>query len=108
VWKKKWMEAFQKIKELLKKTSILKVPNMDKEFLVCMDASKEVLVRVLMQDDRVITYISRKLRKHEKNYAMHDLELLEIVYSLRFWRHYLIGKKFGDKSFSIASYIYSE
>jgi hypothetical protein len=33
---------------------ILNVPDMDKELLVCIDASKEVLGRVLMQDDRVI------------------------------------------------------
>jgi hypothetical protein len=64
---------------------------MDKEFLVCMDASKEGLGGVLMQDGRVITYISRKLRRHEENYATHDLELLVIVYALRVWRHYLIG-----------------
>jgi hypothetical protein len=46
---------------------------MDVKFLVCTDASKEALGRVLMQDGRVITYISRKLRRHEENYAMHDL-----------------------------------
>ena len=69
---------------------MLKVPDMDVDFLVCTDASKEGLGEVLMQDDRVITYISRKLRRHEENYAMHDLELLTIVYTLRVWRCYLI------------------
>jgi hypothetical protein len=64
---------------------------MDKEFLTCTDASKEGLGRVLLQDGRVIAYVSRKLRKHEENYAMHDLELFSIVYALRVWRHYLIG-----------------
>jgi hypothetical protein len=94
VWTEKCTEAFQKLKELLTMTLILKVPNMDKEFLVCMGTSKEFLSRVLMQDDRVVTYISRKLRKHEENYATHDLESLAIVYALRVWRHYLIGWKF--------------
>jgi hypothetical protein len=64
-------------------TSILKVPDMDEDFLVCTEKSKEGLGEVLMQDGRVITYISRKLRKHEENYTMHDLELLAIVYALR-------------------------
>ena len=76
---------------------ILKVPNMDKEFLVCTDASKEGLGGILMQDGRVIAYISRKLRKHEENYTRHDLDLLAIVYALRVWRHYLIGLKFKLK-----------
>lgn len=62
-------------------TSILKFPDMDKEFLVCTDTSKEGLGRVLMQDGRVIAYISSKLRTDEENYATHDLDLLEIVYA---------------------------
>jgi hypothetical protein len=93
VWTEKCAEAFQRFKELLMTAPILKVPDVDEEFLVCTDASNEGLGGILMQDGRVITYISRKLRKHEENYATHDLELLAIVYSLIVWRHYLIGKK---------------
>jgi hypothetical protein len=48
------MESFQKLKELLMTTLILKVPNMDRELLVCMDTSKEGLGGVLMKDGRVI------------------------------------------------------
>jgi len=40
VWTEKCIEAFQNIKELLMKMLILKVPDMDKEFLVCLDAFK--------------------------------------------------------------------
>ena len=76
---------------MLTKTPILKVPNMDTDFLVCIDISKEGLDRVLMQDGRVIAYILRKLRRHEENYVMHDLELLAIIYALEVWRHYLVG-----------------
>jgi hypothetical protein len=71
--------------------SILKFPNMDEDFLLFTDSSKEGLAEFLMQDDRMISYISRKLRNHEENYATQDLELLAIVYALRVWRHYLIG-----------------
>jgi hypothetical protein len=44
------VEEFQKLKELLTTTPILKVPDMDKEFLVCTDASMKGLGGVLMQD----------------------------------------------------------
>jgi hypothetical protein len=91
LWTDKCMESFQRLKDFLTTMSILKVPNMEEDFLVCTDASKEGLGKVLMQDGRVIAYISRKLRKHEENYVTHDLELLAIVYALRVWRHYLIG-----------------
>ena len=76
---------------MLAETPILKVLDMDADFLVCTDSSKEGLGRVLMQGRRVIAYISRKLRRHEENYATHDLELLAIVYALKVWRHYLVG-----------------
>jgi hypothetical protein len=97
VWTEKCVEAFRRLKEMLTKTPILKVPDMDADFLVCTDTSKEGLGGVLMKDGRVIAYISRKLRRHEENYVMHDLELLSIDYSLRVWRHYLIRRKFELK-----------
>jgi hypothetical protein len=91
VWTKKCTKSFQRIKGILTTTPILKVPDMDKEFLVCTDTSKDDLGRVLMKDGRAITYISRNLRKHEENYIMHDFELLAILYALGVWRHYFIG-----------------
>jgi hypothetical protein len=45
----------------------------------------------LMQERRVIAYISRKLKLHEENYATHDLELAAVVFTLKKWRHYLYG-----------------
>jgi hypothetical protein len=50
VWIEKCAEAFLRLKELLTTTPILKVPDMDVDFLVCTDASKEGLGGVLMQD----------------------------------------------------------
>ena len=74
VWTRKCVEAFWRLKEILTTTLILKVPNMDANFLVCIDASKEGLGGVFIQDDRVIAYISRKLRRHEENYVTRNLE----------------------------------
>ena len=44
-----------------------------------------------MQEQRVIAYASRALRRHEENYATHDLELAAVVHALKIWRHYLLG-----------------
>ena len=46
-----------------------------------------------MQDDKVVAYASRQLKKHEENYPTHDLELAAVVHALKIWRHYLIGNK---------------
>jgi hypothetical protein len=66
---------------------------MEKDFMVCTDASKQGLGAVLMQDGGVIAYASRKLKKHEELYATHDLELTVVMLSLKLWRHYLDGVK---------------
>jgi hypothetical protein len=46
-----------------------------------------------MQDKRVIAYASRALRPHEQNYPTHDLELADVVHTLKIWRHYLMGAR---------------
>jgi hypothetical protein len=46
-----------------------------------------------MQEGKVIAYASMQLRKHEKDYPTHDLELAAVVHALKFWRHYMIGNK---------------
>jgi hypothetical protein len=50
-WTEECVEAFLRLKELLTTASILKVLDMDADFLVCTDASKEGLGGVLMQDE---------------------------------------------------------
>ncbi|GJX95087.1 putative reverse transcriptase domain-containing protein [Tanacetum coccineum] len=57
------------------------------------DASKKGLGAVLMQRENVISYASRQLKIHEKNYTTHDLELGAVVFALKIWRHYLYGTK---------------
>nr|GFA87010.1 putative reverse transcriptase domain-containing protein [Tanacetum cinerariifolium] len=46
-----------------------------------------------MQREKVISYASRQLKIHEKNYTSHDLELGAVVFALKIWRHYLYGTK---------------
>jgi hypothetical protein len=94
VWTEKCAESLRRLKELLTTTLMLKDLDMDTKFLVWTDASKKGLGGLFMQDGRVISYILRKMSRHEENYAMHDLKLLFIVYALKVWGHYLSGQKF--------------
>ena len=41
-----------------------------------------------------MTYASRQLKVHERNYPTHDLELAAIVFTLKIWMHYLYGAQF--------------
>ncbi|GJR25714.1 putative reverse transcriptase domain-containing protein [Tanacetum coccineum] len=55
---------------------------------------QKILCAVLnMQREKVISYASRQLKIHEKNYTTHDLELGAVVFALKIWRHYLYGTK---------------
>ncbi|GJU68064.1 reverse transcriptase domain-containing protein [Tanacetum coccineum] len=81
-----------------------------KDFFAYCDASKKGLGAVLMQREKVISYASRQLKIHEKNYTTHDLELGAVVFALKIWRHYLYGTKrwsrgmgYPSQSFVIAT-----
>nr|GFB97386.1 putative reverse transcriptase domain-containing protein [Tanacetum cinerariifolium] len=80
-------EHFKAILELLKKEEL------KRNFIVYCDASNKGLGIVLMQREKVISYASRQLKIHEKNYTTHDLELGAVVFALKIWRHYLYGSK---------------
>ena len=72
---------------------VLTLPDIHRSFIVYFDASRQGLGCILIQDDKVVAYASRQLKKHEENYLIHDLELAVVVHALKIWRHYLIGNK---------------
>nr|GFD41558.1 putative reverse transcriptase domain-containing protein [Tanacetum cinerariifolium] len=62
---------------------ILALPEGSKDSIVYCDASNKGLGAVLMQREKVISYASRQLKIHEKNYTTHDLELGAVVFALK-------------------------
>ncbi|KAI3681151.1 hypothetical protein L6452_35935 [Arctium lappa] len=86
-------KAFRTLQKKLCEAPILSLPEGSEDFVVYSDTSKMGLGCVLMQRGKVIAYASRQLKIHEKNYPTHDLELAEVVFALKLWRHYLYGTK---------------
>ena len=76
VWDVQCEEMFAELKKRLTSTPILTLPNPGDPFVVYCDASKMGLGGVLMHNEKVVAYASRKLRTHEKNYPTHDLKLV--------------------------------
>jgi hypothetical protein len=93
----KWTPACQESFEMWKPKLIISlvfIPrDVHKPFSVYCDASYTGLGCVLMQEGRVVAYLSRQLKIHEKNYPTHDLELAAVFHALKTWRHYLYGQK---------------
>lgn len=80
------------MKHLLTVAPILKIVDLDKEFVACMHAFLEGLGVFLMQENWMVAYESIKIKPHENNYVVNDLELASITHVLNMWRHYLLGK----------------
>nr|GEW94322.1 putative reverse transcriptase domain-containing protein [Tanacetum cinerariifolium] len=75
--------AFQLLKQKLCSARILALLEGSESFVVYCDASRKGLGAVLMQREKVIAYVSRQLKIHEKNYTTHDLELRVVVFALK-------------------------
>nr|GFC49168.1 putative reverse transcriptase domain-containing protein [Tanacetum cinerariifolium] len=82
-WGEKQEDAFQLLKQKLCSAPILALPEESEDFMIYYDASHKGLGDVLMQKEKVITYASRQLKIHEKNYTTHDLELGSMVFALK-------------------------
>ena len=94
IWTSQCQANFQDLKRRLTTAPILILPNPTEPFVVYCDASLLGLGGVLMQNRQVVTYASRQLKVHERNYSTHDLELAAVVFVLKLWRHYLFGSRF--------------
>ncbi|KAF0721645.1 hypothetical protein Ae201684P_007762 [Aphanomyces euteiches] len=98
VWSPECQTAFDDVKKSLVEAPILALPDFGQPFSVVCDASIRGIGCCLMQLDssglnRPISYQSRQLRPAERNYPVHDLELLAVKYALVKFRIYLLGSK---------------
>ena len=92
-WDEKCEQGFQELKVRLIMALILAMPTKLGKYVVYSDASRTGLGCVLMQEEKIIAYGSRQLRRHEQNYPTHDLELAAIIYALKLWIYYLYGEQ---------------
>ena len=77
---------------------VLVTPELDKEFRVEVDTSNFATRGVLSVkcDDnlwQLVAFISKALNKTERNYEIHNKEMLGVIRCLEAWRHFLEGTK---------------
>ncbi|GKF94932.1 putative reverse transcriptase domain-containing protein, partial [Tanacetum coccineum] len=90
---RRFIKNFSKMAKSLTILTQKSLPDGPEDFVVYYVLSRIGLGCGLMQRGKVITYASRQLKIHEKNYTTHDLELGAVVFALKIWRHYLYGTK---------------
>ena len=97
-WGDRQQKAFEELKRRFTMEPVLVIPNLDKEMRVEADASDFAIGGVLSmkcEDERwrPVAYISKLLNEAERNYEIHNKEMLAIIRCLEAWRHFLEGAK---------------
>ena len=73
------------------------MPNDEAPFILECDASDRAVGSILSQEIdgelKPVAFMSHALTETERNYEVHDRELLAIMMALDEWRHLLIGSK---------------
>jgi transposase InsO family protein len=93
VWGKEQQQAFDRIKKIISRETLLAFPDFNKEFHIYTDASDHQLGAVIMQEDKPLAFYSRKLNGAQSRYTTGEQELLSIVETLKEFRNILLGQK---------------
>ena len=91
--------AFETLRNKLVSAPILGFPDLGRAFILDTDASDTRIGAVLSQVDdngaeQVVAYASKSLSRAERHYCVPWKELLAVVYFIRHFRPYLLGRKF--------------
>ena len=89
---------FEQLKTVFTSRPLLVAPDLDKEFRVEVDASNFATGGVLSikyKDNkwRPVAYISKSLNEIERNYEIHNKEILAVICCLEAWRLFLEGTR---------------
>ena len=93
-WTERQEKAFRELKEQFTKEPVLAAPDIDKKMRIEVDASDYVIGGVLSMECedglwRPVAFLSKSLNETERNYEIHDKEMLAIIRGLEAWRHLL-------------------
>ena len=97
-WGEEQQAVFEQLKVVFTTRPVLVTPELDKEFRVEADASNFATGEVLsVKCDnnlwRPVAFISKALNEMERNYKIHNKEMLGVIRCLEVWRHFLEGAR---------------
>ena len=95
-WTERQEKVFKELKEWFTKEPVLAAPDIDKKMRMEVDASDYATGGVLSMECknglwRPVAFLSKSLNETERNYEIHDKEMLVIIRGLEAWRHLLEG-----------------
>ena len=97
-WTSACAEAFEKLKTCLTTAPVLALPTDDDRYVLDTDASDVglgvVLSKITNEGEKPIAYGSRLCNGAERNYNVTRRELLAVIFGLKTFRQYLLGRHF--------------
>ena len=95
-WTERQKEVFKELKEKFTREPVLAAPDLDKKMRIEVDTSDYTMRGVLSMECedgrwRPVTFLLKSLNGTERNYKIHDKEILAIIRGLENWRHLLKG-----------------
>jgi len=93
-WTDRQEEAFRELKKRFTEEPVLVAPDIDKKMRIEVDVSDYATGGVLSMKCgdglwRLVAFLSKSLNETERNYEIHDKEMLAIIRGLEAWRHLL-------------------
>ena len=92
-WSKECQKAFDTIKKLVFRETLLTYANFNEPFEIHADASKLKLASVIGQRGKLVAFYCRNLNPARVNYTTTEQELLSIVQTLNEFRNMLLGQQ---------------
>ena len=96
-WTKLEQDAFDSLKEAIATAPVLRIPDAEGRFKVEADASNFATGAVLSQEHDgewyPVAFQSESMDQAQRNYTIHDKEMLAVIRALEEWRHWLLGAK---------------
>ena len=98
-WAEKEERAFRELKRRFTEEPVLVAPDLDKKMRMEVDTSDYATGGVLSMECedklwRPVAFLFKSLNEMERNYEIHDKEMLTIIRGLEAWRHLLEGAQF--------------
>lgn len=99
IWAEDCEKSFTEIKKLLCSQPVLEIFDKDLPIRIYTDASLEGIGAVLKQvqhneKEKPVAYFSKKLNESQKRKKAIYLECLAIKEAVKYWQHWLIGRRF--------------
>jgi len=97
-WTETHERAFETLKRHVINPPVLRLPDVNKTFILQTDASCEGIGAILLQEEgnikHPVAFASKKLLPRERNYSTIEREALAIVWGIQKFENYLYGQHF--------------